>query len=108
MSYSKTNIIVTTHENVYNEYKAGGIMDNKKHVILNHMLGKNSYSTSEELSKLIKVSPRTVMRYIKDINSLIKRFNAEIVSAKGLGYLLLLVLWRRKRMYQSLKLQQLV
>ncbi len=63
-------------------------MDNKKHVILNHMLGKNSYSTSEELSKLIKVSPRTVMRYIKDINSLIKRFNAEIVSAKGLGYLL--------------------
>lgn len=88
MSYSKTNIIITMCENDYNEYKAGEIVNRKKYIILDHMLGKNSYSTSEELSRLIKVSPRTIMRYIKDINYLIKRFNAEITSAKGLGYLL--------------------
>jgi len=102
MSYSKTNVIVTTNENVYNEYKAGGIMDSKKYIILNHMLGKNSYSTSEELSKLIKVSPRTVMRYIKDINYLIKRFNAEIISAKGLGYLLQVSEKKKKEVMEML------
>lgn len=35
---------------------------------------------------LLKVSPRTIMRYVKDINYMIKRHNAEITSAKGLGY----------------------
>lgn len=63
-------------------------MENKKYTILKHMLDQDSYNTSEELSMLIKVSPRTIMRYIKDINYEIKKFNAEIISAKGLGYLL--------------------
>ena len=63
-------------------------MESKKYIILKHMLDQDSYNTSEELSILIKVSPRTIMRYIKDINYTIKKFNAEIISAKGLGYLL--------------------
>ncbi|WP_074912137.1 BglG family transcription antiterminator [Proteiniclasticum ruminis] len=63
-------------------------MDNKKHNILSHMLTEEGYRTSEELSMLIKVSPRTIMRYIKDINYSIRRFNAEIISSKGIGYLL--------------------
>ncbi len=64
------------------------LLENKKYIILKHMLEQDSYNTSEELSMLIKVSPRTIMRYIKDINYEIKKFNAEITSAKGLGYLL--------------------
>lgn len=63
-------------------------MESKKYIILKHMLDQDSYNTSEELSILIKVSPRTIMRYIKDINYTIKKYNAEIISAKGLGYLL--------------------
>jgi len=64
------------------------LLESKKYIILKHMLDQDSYNTSEELSILIKVSPRTIMRYIKDINYSIKKFNAEIISAKGLGYLL--------------------
>lgn len=61
-------------------------MEIKKRMILNHMLDKNTYITSEELSMLLKVSPRTIMRYVKDINYMIRRYNAEITSARGLGY----------------------
>ena len=64
------------------------LLESKKYIILKHMLDQDSYNTSEELSILIKVSPRTIMRYIKDINYSLKKFNAEIISAKGLGYLL--------------------
>jgi lichenan operon transcriptional antiterminator len=63
-------------------------LESKKYIILKHMLDQDSYNTSEELSILIKVSPRTIMRYMKDINYTIKKYNAEIISAKGLGYLL--------------------
>lgn len=77
-------------------------MESKKYIILKHMLDQDSYNTSEELSILIKVSPRTIMRYIKDINYSIKKFNAEIISAKGLGYLLQVSEKRKKEIKEML------
>ena len=62
------------------------MLDESKRQIVFKLLEKDDYTTSEELARLIKVSSRSIVRYIKDINYFIKRFDAEITSSKGLGY----------------------
>lgn len=55
-------------------------------IIIKYLTSKKEYVTAFELSQNICVSIRTIKRYIKDINYLLRGFGVEITSVKGLGY----------------------
>lgn len=68
------------------------------------MLNQVNYTTSEKLSNLIHVSPRTITRYIKDINYEIKKYNAEISSSKGLGYIIMIPEEKKKEILKIIQM----
>lgn len=62
-------------------------MINKKYaLIVKYLNERNEYVTSNELAVLLKVSTKTITRYIDDINYYIKNYNVEICSSRGMGY----------------------
>ena len=52
------------------------------------LISINKYKTAEELSKKLNVSTKTVRTEIKNLNSLLIKSGAEIVSKSGHGYIL--------------------
>ncbi|MBP7725246.1 MAG: transcription antiterminator [Leptotrichiaceae bacterium] len=52
------------------------------------LISINKYKTAEELSKKLNVSTKTVRTEIKNLNSLLIKSGAEIVSKSGYGYIL--------------------
>lgn len=62
-------------------------MITKKHaVIVTYLNDKDGYATSNELAILLDVSTKTVKRYILDLNSIVKVYDVEISSSRGVGY----------------------
>lgn len=62
-------------------------MISEKHsIIIKYLTEKNEYVTAVELSQLLKVSIRTIKRYIKDLNYSLTDYGVEVASTKGIGY----------------------
>lgn len=65
-------------------------MLSKKHYgIVCMLIDSDRYLTAEEIGKRLQVSPRTIKRYIEDLEKDLLAYNVEIKSAKGLGYYIL-------------------
>lgn len=55
--------------------------------LLELFIKNNNIMTSEYIASNIGVTSRTIRKDIKELNSIIKEYNAEIISEKGKGYL---------------------
>lgn len=62
-------------------------MITKKHAtIVIYLNDKDGYVTSNELASLLDVSTKTIKRYISDLNNVVKEYDVEISSSRGIGY----------------------
>lgn len=62
-------------------------MITKKHAtIVIYLNDKDGYVTSNELARLLDVSTKTIKRYISDLNNIVKEYDVEISSSRGIGY----------------------
>lgn len=62
-------------------------MITKKHAtIVIYLNDKDGYVTSNELATLLDVSTKTIKRYISDLNNVVKEYDVEISSSRGIGY----------------------
>lgn len=64
------------------------MLTKKGSIIINHLCKKEGYTTSNELSNILGVSTKTIKRAMSDINHDIKNYNVNIVSSRGLGYII--------------------
>ena len=55
---------------------------------LTELISEKKYRTADELAKELKVSNKTVRTDIKNLNDLLRKSGAEIVSKSGYGYIL--------------------
>nr|WP_319487308.1 BglG family transcription antiterminator [uncultured Caproiciproducens sp.] len=56
--------------------------------LVQHLSETQTSLTAEDIAKLMDISSRTVKRYVEIINDEIKNFELEIVSKRGMGYVL--------------------
>jgi len=62
------------------------MISKKFYIIIKYLTEKDEYVTAVELSQLLKVSIRTIKRYIVDLNYSLADYGVEVSSTKGIGY----------------------
>lgn len=64
------------------------ILTKSDSVIVKYLSEKDGYTTANELSSILGVSTKTIKRAIGNINLDLKDYNVNIISSRGLGYIL--------------------
>lgn len=81
-------------------------MTNNKRIhfsILKNILLKDEYITTQELSKIIGVSPKTITNYMDKVKYLCYQYNLQLISKKSKGYFIEAPLYIKQRICSSLK-----